>query len=80
MTNITYLSIIDRLLEEYKYEVTEDDFVFNLEKKDGLYVFIFYDNFKQLKQMFAIEQVKAFGLERIANELEIIFLNNEPNE
>ncbi len=80
MTNITYLSIIDNILDNYKYSITEDSYTFMIEKKDGLYVFIFYDSLKQLKQVFAIEQVKAFGLERIANELEIIFLNNEPNE
>lgn len=48
MTNITYLSIIDKLLGEYKYKVTEDGYTFAVEKKEGLYRFLCMDEFFSL--------------------------------
>lgn len=73
MTNITYLSIIDRLLEEYKYEVTEDGYTFTVEKREGLYCFHLIDEEKVLQQFFTKEQIEAVGLEYISMEVEDIF-------
>lgn len=81
MKGLSYISAIDGVLAEYRYTITEDDFVFSLEKKDGLYTFTLYNSFKQLKQVFSSEQVKAlqypYGLGTIADELEMRFLNDE---
>ncbi len=75
MTNITYLSIIDRLLEEYKYEVTEDGYTFAVDKKEGVYRFLCFDDLFSLQQYFSKEQIEMFGLKFIIQEVENIFFN-----
>lgn len=75
MTNITYLSIIDRLLEEYKYEVAEDGYTFVVEKKEGVYRFLCLDDLFSLQQYFSKEQIEMFGLKFIVQEVENIFFN-----
>lgn len=73
MTNITYLSIIDNILDNYKYQTTEDDYTFSVLKKEGIYHFLLMDGQKVLQQLFTKEQIKSVGLEYIVKELENIF-------
>ena len=74
---MTYIAAIDGVLAEYRYTITKDDFVFSLEKKDGLYTFTLYNSLKKIKEVFSTDQVKAlqypFGLGTIADELEMRF-------
>lgn len=73
MTNITYLSIIDNILDNYNYQTTEDDYTFSVLKKEGIYHFLLMDEQKVLQQLFTKEQIKSVGLEYIVKELENIF-------
>ena len=77
MTKITYLVIIDKLLDEYKYSITEDGYTFMIEKKDGLYSFLCMDYFNKLQQYATKEQINVAGLEFIAQEIETYFFNNK---
>lgn len=78
MKGLIYISAIDGVLDEYRYTITNDDYTFKIEKRNGIYGFLLYDNFKQMRQMFHKDQVKIYGLEMIADELENIFLNGNP--
>ena len=73
MTSVKYLSIIDKLLDNYKYQTTEDGYTFSLVKKEGIYHFLLMDEQKVLQQLFTKEQIKAAGLEYISKEVENIF-------
>lgn len=77
MKGLIYISAIDGVLTEYRYTITNDDYTFKIEKRNGIYGFLLYDNFKQMRQMFHKEQVNMYGLEMIADELENIFLNEK---
>ena len=77
MTNITYLSIIDNILDNYKYSITEDSYTFMIEKKDGLYRFLCMDYFNKFQQYVTKEQIDTAGLEFIAQEIETYFFNNK---
>lgn len=77
MTNIKYLSIIDNILDNYKYQTTEDGYTFIVEKREGLYCFHLIDEEKILQQFFPKEQIEAVGLEYIVKELEYIFINDK---
>ena len=65
MKGLAYISVIDGVLDEYRYTIENDDYTFKIEKRKGIYGFLLYDNFKQLRQMFAKDQVKAYGLEHV---------------
>lgn len=73
MTNVKYIAIIDTLLDNYKYQTTEDGYTFIVEKREGLYCFHLIDEEKILQQFFPKEQVEAVGLEYISREVENIF-------
>lgn len=73
MTSVKYLSIIDKLLDNYKYQTTEDGYTFSVVKKEGIYHFLLMDKQKVLQQLFTKEQIKAAGLEYISREVENIF-------
>lgn len=73
MTSIIYLSILDNLLDDYKYQKTEDGYTFSVVKKEGIYRFLLMDEHKVLQQFFPKEQIEAVGLEYIVKELENIF-------
>lgn len=73
MTSVKYLSIIDKLLDNYKYQTTEDGYTFSVVKKEGIYHFLLMDKQKVLQQLFTKEQIEAVGLEYIVMEVENIF-------
>lgn len=73
MTSVKYLSIIDNILDNYKYQTTEDGYTFSVVKKKGIYHFLLMDGQKVLQQLFTKEQIKAAGLEYISKEVENIF-------
>ena len=73
MTSVKYLSIIDNILDNYKYKTTEDGYTFSVVKKEGIYHFLLMDEQKVLQQLFTKEQIKAAGLEYISKEVENIF-------
>lgn len=73
MTSIIYLSILDNLLDDYKYQKTEDGYTFSVVKKEGIYRFMLMDEHKVLQQFFPKEQIEAVGLEYISREVENIF-------
>lgn len=73
MTSVKYLSIIDNILDNYKYQTTEDGYTFSVVKKEGIYHFLLMDKQKVLQQLFTKEQIKAVGLEYISKEVENIF-------
>lgn len=73
MTSVKYLSIIDNILDNYKYQTTEDGYTFSVVKKEGIYHFLLMDEQRVLQQLFTKEQIKAAGLEYISKEVENIF-------
>lgn len=73
MTSVKYLSIIDNILDNYKYQTREDGYTFSVVKKKGIYHFLLMDEQKVLQQLFTKEQIKAAGLEYISREVENIF-------
>lgn len=73
MTSVKYLSILDNILGNYKYQTTEDGYTFTVEKREGIYCFLLIDEEKRLQQFFPKEQIEAVGLEYIVKELENIF-------
>lgn len=77
MTSVKYLSIIDKLLDNYKYSITEDGYTFMIEKKDGLYRFLCMDYFNKFQQYATKEQIDMSGLEFIAKEIEEYFFNHK---
>lgn len=73
MTSVKYLSIIDKLLDNYKYQTAEDGYTFSVVKKEGIYHFLLMDEQKVLQQLFTKEQIKSVGLEYVSREVENIF-------
>ena len=80
MTSVKYLSIIDKLLDNYKYQTTEDGYTFSVTKKEGIYQFLLMNEQKALQQLFTKEQIKSVGLEYISREVENIFFRGGCSE